>query len=217
MNETNYFRDLQSVDCSADIEKKGGLSYLSWPFAVAQLKARHPDAAWKVRHYRMPGDPDLSIPYCITPGGCFVCVEVTVNGITHEQVHPVLNNKNKTIPSPEAFDINTSIMRCLVKCIALHGLGLSIYAGEDLPMDLPESNEEVSAKVALWKNRIANTNRDTLKICKQEMAEAYGGSGSVPSVLIAAWNARKEELVREYEAQQAKAGKAGTEAAGDHD
>ena len=206
MNETNYFRELQGVDCSKHIEKKGGLSYLSWPFAVAQLKALHPDATWEVRHYRAPGDESMSIPYCITPAGCFVCVEVTVKGVTHEQIHPVLDNKNKTISNPNAFEINTSIMRCLVKCIALHGLGLSIYAGEDLPMDLPESNEEVSAKVALWKNRIANATRDTIKTVKQEMADAYGGATGVPSVLASAWNARKDELVREYEAQQAAAG-----------
>jgi hypothetical protein len=210
MNETNYFRELQGVDCSKHIEKKGGLSYLSWPFAVAQLKALHPDATWKVRHYLPPGSGDIEpkIPYCITPAGCFVCVEVTVNGVTHEQIHPVLNNKNQTISSPNAFEINTSIMRCLVKCIALHGLGLSIYAGEDLPMDLPESNEEVSAKVALWKNRIANATRDTIKTVKQEMADAYGSSTGVPSVLVSAWNARKEELVQEYEKQKAATGEA---------
>ena len=66
--------------------------------------------------------------------GVFVEVAVTVQGITLSQIHPVLDAKNRPILAPTSFDINTSIQRCLVKAIALHGLGLAIYAGEDLPM-----------------------------------------------------------------------------------
>ena len=58
---------------------------------------------------------------------------MTVEGITHSQIHPVLNNQNKSISDPDSFQVNTSIQRCLVKAIALHGLGLYIYSGEDLP------------------------------------------------------------------------------------
>jgi hypothetical protein len=78
-----------------------------------------------------------------TKCGYFVEVAVTVNGITLSLIHPVLNNQNKTIAQPNAFEINTSIQRCLVKAIALHGLGLYIYAGEDLPMDGPITQEQV--------------------------------------------------------------------------
>ena len=70
-----------------------------------------------------------------TECGYFVEVAVTVKGITLSQIHPVLDNRNKPLEKPNAFDINTSIQRCLVKAIALHGLGLYIYAGEDLPTD----------------------------------------------------------------------------------
>jgi hypothetical protein len=69
----------------------------------------------------------------MTDLGVFVEVAVTVQGICLSQIHPVLDSRNRPILAPTAFDINTSIQRCLVKAIALHGLGLYIYAGEDLP------------------------------------------------------------------------------------
>ncbi len=73
------------------------------------------------------------LPYLRTDLGFFVEVAVTVQGITLSQIHPVLDGKNRPLAEPTAFDINTSIQRCLVKAIALHGLGLYVYAGEDLP------------------------------------------------------------------------------------
>jgi aspartate aminotransferase-like enzyme len=74
-----------------------------------------------------------SLPFQKTEAGFFVEVAVTVQSVTLSQIHPVLDSKNRPIDMPSAFDINTSIQRCLVKAIALHGLGLYIYAGEDLP------------------------------------------------------------------------------------
>src|SRR5207248_5664492 len=68
-----------------------------------------------------------------TETGYFVEVAVTVQGVTLSQIHPVLDGKNRPLFEPSAFDINSSIQRCLVKAIALHGLGLYVYAGEDLP------------------------------------------------------------------------------------
>ena len=73
------------------------------------------------------------LPYQKTETGYFVEVAVTVQGVALSQIHPVLDARNEPIEVPDAFDINTSIQRCLVKAIALHGLGLYIYAGEDLP------------------------------------------------------------------------------------
>ena len=122
----NYFAALSAINVSAHIEKKGGFSYLSWPFAVAQLRLADPAACWEVRRFD-------GLPYLLTDTGVFVEVAVTVQGVTLSQIHPVLDSRNRPILAPTAFDINTSIQRCLVKAIALHGLGLYIYAGEDLP------------------------------------------------------------------------------------
>jgi len=122
----NYFAALSAINVNEHVEKKGGFSYLSWPFAVAQLRLFEPTATWEVKRFD-------GLPYLATEAGVFVEVAVTVQGITLGQIHPVLDARNRPIPQPTAFDINTSIQRCLVKAIALHGLGLYIYAGEDLP------------------------------------------------------------------------------------
>lgn len=122
----NHFARLSAINVSEHIERKGGFSYLSWPFAVAQLRLAEPTASWEVRRFE-------GLPYLSTEAGFFVEVAVTVQGVTLSQIHPVLDGRNRPLSQPSAFDINTSIQRCLVKAIALHGLGLYIYAGEDLP------------------------------------------------------------------------------------
>ena len=139
----NTFEKLLAIDVSAHIEKKGKFSYLSWPWAVTELRKADPKASWRVIHFY--GDPHDSViqtaqqPYMRTDCGYFVEVEVIVNDVKLSQIHPVLDNYNKPIAEPNAVDINTSIQRCLVKAIALHGLGLSIYAGEDLPPGSPKA------------------------------------------------------------------------------
>ena len=125
-SESNLFSRLVKIDCKDHLEKKGKFTYLSWPWAVKMLRENDPTATWEVVMFD-------GKPYCGTPQGYFVQVSVTAGGVTLSQVHPILNNNNRPIQDPNAFDINTSIQRCLVKAIALHGLGLYVYAGEDLP------------------------------------------------------------------------------------
>lgn len=122
----NYFARLNQINVSEHIERKGDFAYLSWPFAVAQLRLADPAACWEVRRFD-------GLPYLRTDIGFFVEVAVTVQGVTLSQIHPVLDSKNRPLVEPTSFDINSSIQRCLVKAIALHGLGLYIYSGEDLP------------------------------------------------------------------------------------
>ena len=126
MTTENYFSKLAQIDCTEHVEKKGRFSYLSWAWAVKKLREVDPTATWEVKRFD-------GVPYLKTDCGYFVEVEVTVQGLPLSQIHPILNNQNKPITEPNSFDINTSIQRCLVKAIALHGLGLYIYAGEDLP------------------------------------------------------------------------------------
>jgi len=137
----NYFARLNQVNVSEHIEKKGDFSYLSWPFAVAQLRLADPSATWEVRRFD-------GLPYLKTETGYFVEVLVTVQGVTLSQIHPVLDGKNRPIFEPTAFDINTSLQRCLVKAIALHGLGLYVYAGEDLPAGEHTPEAKVTAIAA---------------------------------------------------------------------
>ena len=132
MSSTNYFATLNAVNVSEHIEKKAGFSYLSWPFAVAQLRLADPAATWEVRRFG-------GLPYLECTAGVFVEVAVTVQGVTLSQIHPVLDSRNRPLMAPDAFQINTSVQRCLVKAIALHGLGLYIYSGEDLPQPVVEA------------------------------------------------------------------------------
>ena len=133
----NYFARLNQINVSEHLEKKGEFNYLSWPFAVAQLRLADPSASWEVRRFD-------GLPYLKTETGYFVEVAVTVQGVTLAQIHPVLDGKNRPLFEPTAFDINTSIQRCLVKAIALHGLGLYVYAGEDLPNGEEASQPKVA-------------------------------------------------------------------------
>lgn len=136
--KVNHFARLNAINVSEHLEKKGGFTYLSWPFAVAQLRQAEPTATWEVRRFD-------GLPYLACEAGVFVEVAVTVQGITLSQIHPVLDSRNRPLMAPNAFDINTSIQRALVKGIALHGLGLYIYAGEDLPQATADAANDAGA------------------------------------------------------------------------
>jgi hypothetical protein len=131
----NYFVELSKINVNEHVERKGQFSYLSWPFAVSQLRQFDPVATWQVLRFD-------GLPYLNTEAGCFVEVAVCVKGVSLSQIHPVLDSKNRPILAATAFDINTSIQRCLVKAIALHGLGLYLYSGEDLPLASDEPKAE---------------------------------------------------------------------------
>jgi hypothetical protein len=139
------FAILDSIDVSEYTEKKGNFTYLSWAWAVRELLKVDPQATWKICEYQQ-ADGETA-PYMMTAAGAFVKVKLWVGGICREQVHPVLDNRNQTIEQPNAFHVNTSIMRCLTKAIALHGLGLYIYAGEDLPGDITPIGKEETTKL----------------------------------------------------------------------
>ena len=121
------FMKLFKTDVSEYVKQKGKYNYLSWCFAVQELKRACPTARWGVTKAEN-GEPFLK-----TECGYFVDVWVEVDGVSLSQIHPVLDNRNDPIEKPNAFQINTSLQRALAKCIALHGLGLYIFAGEDLP------------------------------------------------------------------------------------
>ena len=133
----HYFEVLRKHNVSKHIEQKGQFNYLSWAYAVEELRKLKPDATWRVIK------DENGHPYTSTPAGHFVEVEVTVDEISLSQIHPVLDHRNQTIEQPNAFQINTSIQRCLAKAIALHGLGLYIFRGEDLPESEPLSKTQL--------------------------------------------------------------------------
>lgn len=134
---------LAKVNVVENIKSKGGFNYLSWPYAISELLKNYPEATWTVHDFPQYSDGNrYEMPFLKTEIGYFVKVSVTIEGITRSQLHPILDYRNQSIDKPTTFEINSSIQRCLVKAIALHGLGLNIYAGEDLPMDAPAFTEE---------------------------------------------------------------------------
>jgi len=137
--ETNYFRELNSIDCSDKIEKKNGLSYLAWAFAWGEVKKRYPDATYTIY------ENEAGWFYHTDGQSCWVKTGVTVNGIEHIEYLPVMDYKNQSIPQSKvtSFDVNKAIQRSLTKACARHGLGLYIYAGEDLPEDAERAPDPV--------------------------------------------------------------------------
>lgn len=131
MSEQNYFAELNSVNVSGRTEKKNGLTYLSWAWAWGEVKKRYPDATYTIYE-------NAEGWFYHTDGRtAWVKTGVTVNGIEHIEYLPVMDYKNKSIPANAvtSFDVNKAIQRSLTKAVARHGLGLYIYAGEDLPED----------------------------------------------------------------------------------
>lgn len=163
------FNSLYSLDLNDKLEKRDNdkLSYLSWANAWAEFKVAYPSAT-----YGIIKNPETNLPYFSDPNiGIMVYTEITVEGLTHEMWLPVMNGANKAmketpytyqvwdsyqkkhvekiVQAATMFDINKSIMRCLVKNLAMFGLGLYIYAGEDIPerlADEPTANENAKAR-----------------------------------------------------------------------
>jgi hypothetical protein len=117
---------LISKNVNEHTEKKGSLTYLSWAWAWAEAIKADPDAIYKTEMFDGKCFMDIN-------GTAMVFVTVTMFGKPMTCQLPVMDYKNKAIPNPDAFAVNTAIMRCMTKALSLHGLGLYIYAGEDLP------------------------------------------------------------------------------------
>ncbi|MBQ6724077.1 MAG: DUF1071 domain-containing protein [Paludibacteraceae bacterium] len=190
----SVFATLNAIDCSEHIEKKKNgqteLSYLSWPWAWAEVQKLYPDADYNV--YK----DEQQRPYIEDPDYGLMCyTTVTIEGKTREMWLPVMNGANKamrrqaykytvfnsykkcdeekTVEAATMFDINKTIMRCLVKNLAMFGLGLYIYAGEDLPEDVVKEQEQAAADA---KTKII------------EQVKAAKNRAEVTSI----WNAHKE-------------------------
>ena len=108
------------------VEKKNGLSYLSWAWAWAEALKADPKASYKIEMFGDKCFMDIN-------GTAMVFVTVTMFDKPMTCQLPVMDYRNKAIPNPDAFAVNTAIMRCMTKALALHGLGLYLYSGEDVP------------------------------------------------------------------------------------
>lgn len=144
-------KDLLQLNVQDHVEKKNGLTYLSWAWAWAEALKADPAASFHVDTFQRADA--TTVPYMDINGTAMVWVRTTLFGKEMTCFLPVMDHRNKPIPNPDAFQVNTAIMRCLTKCLALHGLGLYIYAGEDLPeqegkpAEPPAEKPKIPAKV----------------------------------------------------------------------
>jgi hypothetical protein len=172
------FEEIYGINVNDKTETKGGLKYLSWAWAWAEFKKVYPTATYEVVKFN-------GLPYIKEEGvGVMVYTKVTADGLTYEMWLPVMNNMNKAIMQPTMTEINKAIMRCLTKNISMFGLGLYIYAGEDLPEEDGENaNAEKNDKpirTAKGENKPSNPvkSNETVPVVKQltreEIAQNYG-------------------------------------------
>lgn len=141
----NYFVELNNINVNGKTEKKNGLTYLSWAWAWGEVKKLHPDATYTI-YENADG-----LFYHTDGKTCWVKTGVTVNDVEHIEYLPVMDHKNRSIPVDQvtSFDVNKAIQRSLTKAVARHGLGLYIYAGEDLPeSEAPEEKTVPAPKCA---------------------------------------------------------------------
>jgi len=134
--------ELLKINVNDHTEKKGQLTYLSWAWAWAEVLKVDPAATWIVHTY---GPQGAEQPCMWIGETAMVHTSVTVNGLRRECMLPVMDHKNNALKSPDARKISDAIMRCMTKAISMHGLGLYIYAGEDLPEgEEPEKKQDLS-------------------------------------------------------------------------
>ena len=157
--EKNYFVELNNINVSDKIEKKNDLSYLSWAWAWGELKKLHPTATYTI-YENADG-----LFYHTDGKTAWVKTGVTVEGIEHIEYLPVMDFRNRSISVENitSTDVNKAIQRSLTKAVARHGLGLYIYAGEDLPEEQKEAKaketEKITAKELLTlKNKMESDN-----------------------------------------------------------
>ena len=193
----NYFVRLNSINVNEHAEQKNGLTYLSWAWAWAEVKKLHPDATYTIYE-------DMNGCFYHNDGKtCWVKTGVTVNGIEHIEYLPVMDHRNRSIPleNVTSFDVNKAVQRSLTKACARHGLGLYIYAGEDLP-----EGEAPKSKAKSWRESLPLQEGEKLVMALIRMTneeqhkaleEKYGA--------FAKWDdALAEKVIRQVQAREAK-------------
>lgn len=138
----SVFDTLNAINVNKHTEKKGNLTYLSWAWAWQEVKKACPDATYTIYENQQGWN------YFTDGRTCWVKTGVTINGIEHIEYLPVMDNRNNSLPLERvtSFSVNTAIQRSLTKACARHGLGLYIYAGEDLPQGEAEAQADAKKK-----------------------------------------------------------------------
>lgn len=174
MSEIKSFSDVCAINVNEKTEKKNGLTYLSWAWAWAEFVKAYPHSSYKIVKN------DNGLPYFKDESGAFVYTKVSNGTIEHEMWLPVMDNRNQAIKNPDAMAINKTVMRCLTKNLAMFGLGLYIYAGEDLPEaeedTKKESKQKEDDKMAKYKELVSKTMKH-FKIAQKDAQNLLNAGG----------------------------------------
>lgn len=147
---SSVFETLNAINVNDKAEKKNGLTYLSWAWAWGEVKKKYPTATYTIYERDSEFGP---INYFTDGHTCWVKTGVTIDCLEHIEELPVMDYRNKSIPADKvtSFDVNKAIQRSLTKAIARHGLGLYIFAGEDLP---EESSTDIANRFFALKREL---------------------------------------------------------------
>ena len=181
---TNTFVKLSRKDVSAGVEKKGGLSYLSWSYCWAQLCEEYPDANFY-----------FADPTTYPDGSVMVKAVVSVNEKTHEMTLPVMNHRNQAIQNPNARDISDAQMRCLTKCVALFGLGIGLYLGESLSHTVEQTQYD-KAKALADAGDFMGFHQYITGLSEQDQVELFNAA---PPGEKTAWKGQHRALIKQAE------------------
>ena len=180
--------NLLTLNVNEHTEKKANLTYLSWAWAWAEALKADPQATFKVEMFGDKCFMDIN-------GTAMVWVTVTMFDKPMTCQLPVMDHRNKAIQNPDAFQVNTSIMRCMTKALSLHGLGLYIYNGDDLPSFIePESTIEPDTMTDLFLAIDNATTQDELKLAYKIAYAACDGDKAWQIKVIAAKDKAKAKL-----------------------
>lgn len=179
----SIFDILNDVNVNDKTEQKNGLTYLSWAYCWAEVKKVVPDAQYTIYERDTEFGP---VNYFTDGKTCWVKTGVTLNGLEHIEQLPVMDFKNKSIPlnAITSTDVNKAIQRSLTKACARHGLGLYIYAGEDLPECEKDENTEVKPEPPMPRTGSAEAAQEAgnnrLKEIEQKMNQARESAPASP-------------------------------------
>lgn len=171
----SIFSKLNSINVNDKTEKKNGLTYLSWAWAWGEVKKLYPDATYTIYENTLPSG--YVVNYFTDGRTSYVKTGVTINNLEHIEELPVMDYRNKSIllENMTSFDVNKTIQRSLTKALARHGLGLYIYAGEDLPED--EKDNELEKVIDKTKVQALNKSIENAGISDQVVELILSGYG----------------------------------------
>lgn len=192
MTSTNHFNELLAINVDKHVEYKGKLKYMSWSHALAEIIKRDPAANWEFHE-----------PTTFPDGSMLVWCSFTAFDKTIRMHLPVMDNRNQAVQNPNSRDVSDTMMRCLVKAIAAHGLGLSLYSKDGIPADELELSDSEKATIrSVFVADLTHASSVGMDKLKAVHTDNYKRHPEIEQELWDEWGEKLKEQAQE--AEQAK-------------